>query len=159
MWLEFLCWILLLSVSFFDFKDRSIPLIIFVLLTLFSVAQQLYSTTYWQLFILNTGINLALFIIQLTVVYLWFKYKKKFSRFFNKAFGWGDVWILMIATLYFEPIRFIWFIIAAGISSIIYTLVCQYFKLNKYTLIPFAGIASILIMIYQVALKINLYGI
>ncbi len=97
--------------------------------------------------------------LQLTLVYLWFKYKKNMSHFFNKALGWGDVWLLLIATLCFEPFLFIWFIITSGISSIIYALVGQYFKLNRFTLIPFAGIASLLIFIYQVGLKINLYGI
>ncbi len=138
---------LLLWVAFFDFKDRSIPVLLLVALSILAIIH-LYTAS--QFNILYFGINACLLGIQILLMVAWFWWRKKGQSFFKEAFGLGDVWILFISAVFFEPLTFVWFIVIASLVSLITGIILKFLKTEAYQFIPLAAIVSVIISIHLI---------
>ena len=139
--------VLLTAITWFDFKDRFIPL--FLLLGEVVVGafyfHRLHLPNYW----LYVGLNGLLAVIQIGMVATWLKIRRKGISFFKDAFGWGDVLMILIATLFFSPLHFVWFLLVAAFVSLIYGAVMRMVQKEKEVLIPLAGVmAGLLVMVH-----------
>ena len=145
MWWWLIQFAILLAIAWFDFKDRLIPLLLFI--AAFCLAGVHLYQNLWQcpMVLLNVGVGL----IQIFLVAFWLKIRNRNLDFFNDAFGWGDVFMLLIVAFYFVPMQYLVFIIISCVLSIAFALIVGW-RFRKRTLsIPLAGIMAVLLLLYQ----------
>ena len=148
-WLSILSCLILIGIALFDFKDRSIPTLLIIIEGV--AAGFVFYLLNINDYLLIVMLNLTILITQLGILFIWLKFRKKDNNFFLDAIGWGDIWMLAIATLFFSPIYYVGFIIVVSFVSLIYGLIIK-FILNtdeKYSLIPLAGIMAAGLFIVQ----------
>ena len=151
-WLESTSLLLLFIVAFFDFKDRSIPVLLLIILSIIILINKFFSQPIEYYYVL---INIVILAIQLVLMMGWLKWRKREVNFFKEAFGWGDVWMLAITTIYFTPYNFVWFVFVSAFVSLIYAFIFKAIKKSEDGfLIPFAGIVSLLLISWEVYQKI-----
>jgi len=147
MWLTVISIVLLAAVTYSDFKKRAISLLLLIALTitiLFNYLKFDFPQIFYYL------INAVVLIMQIGIMSIWFKYKNKDKSFFKEAFGWGDVWLLGIGVVIFEPIWFVWFLLITAVASLLTGLVLRQHNKNKEVTIPLAGVASVVIIAHNV---------
>ena len=141
--------LLLLLVAWFDFKDRSVPVILIIIevivLLIYFTMHKVYG---YYCFV---GVNLLIGALQVGIVALWLKIKKKELSFFKDAFGWGDVLMMGMGAFFFTPIYYVLFVLVATLISLVYAGVTKLFFGNLYpVLIPMAGLMALLLFVIQV---------
>jgi hypothetical protein len=147
MYLLILQFLVLLAIAWFDFKDRMIPLVLFII-ALCCAGFHLYENLWqWPMFAINVGIA----VIQLLLIVLWLKIKHRQINIFEQAFGLGDALMLLVVAFYLLPMQYLFFIIVSCAISMVYVLIVRIRKQveTKTQSIPLAGIMATLLMLYQ----------
>lgn len=135
--------VILSIITWFDFKDKSIPIVLLISETLiiFFYFISLDIPGYFPIVL----INLILIVINIGLLYLWFKLRYNITTFFDKIIGWGDIFLFGIAALIFETMTFLAFIVISAFLGCIYgiSLRWYYHKKKQSTIfIPLAGIMA-----------------
>ncbi len=149
MWFLLLISIVFLgAITWFDFRDRSIPL---ALLIGESVVALLYFS-YLAIpgYFFTVLINLLLAGFNIGLLFVWFKWRHGRISFFDKILGWGDVFLFGIAALFFEPMNFWSFIVIAAFLGGVYGAAMYFVSHNSKRaapLIPLAGIMAALLIV------------
>ena len=154
-WFEIILLILFLGVAYYDFKDRLIPLVLFILLSLGLIIRIIYSP-YYTNSLSDIVINSSVLTSQFLAVASWFGIKKKKLTDLRNSIGAADIWLLILAVFLFKSKEYIWFITLSSFVSILFAIGYKVIKKTETTLIPFAGIASIAIVLWHV-LQISNY--
>lgn len=148
MWVTIIIIVLLTGVAWFDFKDRSIPvLLLFGLigLCLFHLLIQKGTGVFFDL-----GINWIVLLINIGLLIAWFKIRKKELSFFKDVFGWGDLLMLVLASFFFSPVYYILFFLAASITGLsVGFLIKVLFGISKQG-IPFAGVVAMILIVAHI---------
>lgn len=138
--------ILLAAIAFFDFKDRSIPVIIILgafMLALWNLYQQWWI---WP----EIVINILLVSIQLVGIASWLKIKNHKISFFKEAFGLGDALLLCIAAFYFTPIQFMVFIVVSACICLCWAGLSKWIKKQSEIQLPLAGVMAIVLIVRHI---------
>ncbi len=136
--------ILLVLVSFQDFKERAVSIWVFPLLvTVFSYKAWLVNG--WAFFRFDLVFNLALLGIQLLVLLLYLKLVKKSVV---NMLGAGDVLFFFVMAFAFSTVGFVFFF---SLSLLVSLLVWLLTNRNKNRLIPLAGLQSACLIIFFIA--------
>ncbi len=144
MWLTFQI-ILLAAIAFFDFKDRSIPVLLFVG-TYFLAGRYLYLQWWiWP----EVVINILLVFIQLGLIASWLRMRNHKLSFFNEAFGLGDALFLSITAFYFTPMQFMVFIVVSSIICLGWAGLYKWFRKETDIQLPLAGVMAVLLITKQ----------
>jgi hypothetical protein len=100
----------------------------------------------WAAAFTNGGINLALIVVQIAGVFLYFSLKlKKFTNIINQQLGSGDLLFYGVVAFSFSPVNFILFSLAAYIIILVVFLVLKTFGYRKN--IPLAGCLAFFMLI------------
>jgi hypothetical protein len=139
--------VLLVGVAWFDFKDRSIPVLLLVGLIGLCLFRLLNQKGVGN--VIDIGINCIILLINICLLVVWFKIRRKELSFFKDVFGWGDLLMLVLATLFFSPVFYILFLLGASITGLIVGfLINIFFKQSKLG-IPYAGVIAIILIVVQ----------
>lgn len=96
----------------------------------------------------NGTINLAVFIVELLFVFIYFSIKNKnLTNIFKSYLGLGDVLFFVVITPFFHPMYFVLFQIVSLLIILIFSLGYGFKKKDWTFKIPLAGILSILFYI------------
>jgi hypothetical protein len=141
--------VLLLSIAWNDFRDRSIPL--FLLLAEIGISfvyfyrQEIFG--YFQML----GLNLLFNGVQIGIVALWMRIKRGKLSFYREAFGLGDVLMMLIAAFFFSPVYYVLFVMISAFVSLLFAgIVKLFFDREQVVLVPLAGIMAILLFAVQI---------
>jgi hypothetical protein len=99
----------------------------------------LLKTTYLDFFI-TTVINIGFFIIQIALLWLYFKVVKKVKTL-NEVLGIGDLVFLLISTLFMSVSGFMTFYILGICISLFLAIILKWN--TKTSTVPLAGILSV----------------
>lgn len=154
MWLITLTIPILLIICFQDFKNREIywwlPVVLFLAELLLSLFSGNIKVT--------TGLilkNTILLITQYCFLVLYFSIKKKkLTSVADEFLGWGDILFLLAITPVFAPLNMMGFLILSICLSLILFLIKQKKNEEQY-LIPFAGVMSVVLILFKVYYFIN----
>ena len=142
-WVSVCFSITLFFVALFDFRERSIPLIFFILLLIQSVIGVcIQGFLQHYLFII---INLLMAGLNIVLIAIWFKTVKKKKSSFMEAFGLGDILMLLIGAFWFSPAWYLLFILASSIGGLLYGLAAS-LSGKAANGIPLAGIMAVLLI-------------
>ena len=126
-------------VAYQDFRYRTInlfSLIAFSGLAMYLGAQELT----WQVWLMQTGINLSFIFIQLFLITIWFSIKeKRWTNIADQYLGWGDILFFIPIALLFNPVHFMCFYIGSLLSVLVGFLCYQMITTNPSPTIPLAG--------------------
>lgn len=138
--ITFLIILVLLHISYQDFKSRSVLLLSFGLLIIAGVA---INVTYVELHsaLLSICLNFAGLTLVVLVLYLYVRYKMNLS--FLDAIGIGDVLLWVVMAIMFSVRAFVWIFCFSMIFSLVVSLI--FFKKQKNE-VPLAGLQCIFIM-------------
>ncbi|MBI2281707.1 MAG: hypothetical protein HYU68_13615 [Bacteroidetes bacterium] len=142
---------LLAVVVFQDFKSRSISWFLIPLLFVAFIGSAILKIDV-QEFILYSGINLSIIVMNLlgVTLFVWLK-EKKLKNIVDTYLGLGDILFFLVLTTVFSPLNFIVFYLGSiMLITIIYGYIILFNK-QKNTLIPLAGAMSVLLMMVLVA--------
>lgn len=143
----------LISISFQDFKSRSVYWFWFPVLICLFVIKNYFENGQAQINQKeNILINLAFLFVQLLLVSLYFAIKhRQWVNITRDLLGWGDVLLLISIAFYLSPLNYIVFYVLSLIlicsSWVIITLLFK--KINKQ--IPLAGLQSVILIVFLVA--------
>lgn len=147
MWFSITITVLLVGVAWFDFKDRAIPVLLLVGLIGLCLFRLLNQNGVGGF--IDRGINCIILLINISLLVIWFKIRRKELSFFKDVFGWGDLLMLVLATLFFSPVFYILFLLGASITGLIVGfLINLFFKQSKFG-IPYAGVIAIILIVVQ----------
>lgn len=145
--------ILLLLISYQDFKDREVYWFLFPVLAIITVFD-LFNKLGWYSLLLNFSINLIFVLIDLALISLYFSLKKKqIINIFDQFIGWGDVVFFVNLGLFFSPLNFLIFFFGSILLCLIGVFIFSGKRLMSFK-IPLAGIQSILVLIALVLAKL-----
>lgn len=144
MWFSITIIVLLTGVAWFDFKDRSIPVLLLLGLLGLCLFQLLSQKDTGVFF--NLGINWIILLINIGLLIVWFKIRKKDLSFFKDVFGWGDFLMLVLASFFFTPVYYILFLLGASITGLSVGLLIKLLFDNAKQGIPFAGVIAIILI-------------
>lgn len=152
-------WLLVISsclvlglIAWFDFKYRYIPVVLLIIepLLVFSYYNWVSEIPLYTTFI---SVNIALILLNISILFVWFRWFRDYNSFFDNVLGWGDVIMFMIAALFFSPLNYLLFIVisglAGGIVHFLPTLKIRA-KGDNSALIPLAGIMATLLIGVQI---------
>jgi len=141
--------VFLLLIAWFDFKDRSIPVVLLVVET--GIVIIYFSLNNFPNYILWIGLNFLLGFFQVGMIAFGLRIKKKELSFFKEAFGWGDVFMMGIGAFFFIPIFYVMFVLLSTLFSLVYTWITRLLVKNNHSVfIPLAGIMAIILFIVQI---------
>lgn len=139
----------LAGIAWYDFKDRTFP----VILLFVAFAAKLLC-----FFVLNKGFgsisvifNLLMLILNIGLLILWFRIRHPQLKFFKEIFGWGDLLLLVLAALFFNPIAFQAFILGSAIVGLVIGIYIKHKKGNLNAGIPLAGVMAGILIIIQIS--------
>ena len=137
----------LLRIVIEDIKHRSVYVVWFII-TLIGVLGFVMSSDYVSLSITNILSNLIIcfFVILLTGILYFLKYKFNSAEILRKSIGIGDLLMLPIIIICFSPINFLLFCIGSIIFALLGYSIYMIF-INKKVTIPLAGIWSLGLLI------------
>ena len=142
-WVSVCFSITLFFVALFDFRERLIPLIFFILLFILSVIGVcIQGFLQHYLFII---INFLMAGLNTVLIAIWFKMVKKKKSSFMEAFGLGDILMLLIGAFWFSPAWYLLFILASSIGGLLYGLAAS-LSGKAANGIPLAGIMAMLLI-------------
>lgn len=148
MWFSITIIVLFTGVAWFDFKERSIPvLLLFGLLGLyiFHLLCQKGNGVFFDI-----GINWIILLINIGLLIAWFKIRKKELSFFKDVFGWGDLLMLVLASFFFSPVYFILFFLGASITGLTVGFLIKVLYRNSKQGIPFAGVIAVILIVAEI---------
>jgi hypothetical protein len=144
--------LLLFFILWQDITYRAVYWFLFPVLLLLEVAAQAFSIIPVDVYVLNIGLNFLMIIIQIGVLYVYFKCIRKIDNLFANAFGLGDLLMLFCFACAFPFAGFILFCLITFLISIILVLLVRLLKKDIAASVPLAGIQA---GIYSVLLLIN----
>ncbi len=149
MWFSITIVVLLSGVAWFDFKDRSIPVLLLVGLIGICLIRLLSQVNIYAFF--EIGINWIILLINISLLVIWFKIRNKELSFFKDIFGWGDLLMLVLATLFFSPVFYILFLLGASITGLIVGFLIKLFFEQSKQGIPYAGVIAMILIVVQIS--------
>jgi hypothetical protein len=130
--------LLLLYLTYQDWKNRSVYWIIFPVLFVLNLYLNYIPTVY-----IDFLLNISIVLLQLTSIIIYLKIKGlRLSELFSKYFGFGDLLFLVVLSLSFKVDTFLIFNIVSLVFAILFSLML------KLKSIPFAGIQSFFLSVY-----------
>ncbi|MFT4095466.1 MAG: hypothetical protein QM640_17700 [Niabella sp.] len=139
--------ILLLSITWMDFKHRYVYLLIFAGLFIAIFSYSIMQNN-WQTIMVQFTINSITVLLVVLVLMLYYRIKEKTAgSFFNQKLGTGDmVFWLCIAPL-FSTVNFLLFFISSLLVILCISFCSLLLGKNKDRAIPLAGYQAILLLI------------
>lgn len=138
--------LLKLSIALFiawqDFNYRGVYWFLFPVLLLLEIATHIISILPTDLYLLNAILNCSLILIQVVVLFFYFKVVRKITNLFEHAFGLGDLLMLFCFAFAFPFAGFIIFCLSTFLISISITLLAKLAKKDISASIPLAGIQA-----------------
>ncbi|MBR8534950.1 prepilin peptidase [Carboxylicivirga sediminis] len=135
----------LAGIAWFDFKSRLIPLVLYMAAFVLAGIHLYQNLWQWPMVVVNVGIGL----LQIAMVALWLKVRNRRLDFFNDAFGWGDVLMMLLLAFYLMPLQYLFFIIVSCLLSTAFAIIIKRRTGEEGLTIPLAGIMAVLLMFYQ----------
>lgn len=143
-----------------DLKSRTVIWIVFPVLWILGVIQNLTSLTPGIIVIKYLVTNTAFLIIQYILLMAFYYLKEKKVSIIDNKIGLGDILFLISCSAFFSPINFIVFYA----SSLLFTLIVylalkiHFFKVNQSDTIPLAGLQSMFFILIVFAKILSLYN-
>jgi len=134
-----------------DWKYREIHL--FPMLFFFIATYKLVSPMWQMIFI-----NLSFLAVQLVFLTLYFSIKEmKMVNLTQDYLGWGDILLLAAFSLFFHPVNFMIFMVAALIGSLLLHLFLnhKYKDQNGIPLVSYLGVFFALALLAEHSLSLN----
>lgn len=139
--------VLLLAITFQDFKQRQISWFLIPLLFIALVIKSLSIINLKEL-AQYTAINFSFIAIQLLLLTLYMSIKnKKFTNIIDSYLGLGDILFFVTICACFSPINFIVFYLVSIIFTLIGFVFYRAIYKSKETEIPLAGSMSFLLVV------------
>jgi hypothetical protein len=154
MWWILITLVILITISYQDFKTRSINIFLFFILAILLVYSALRNAPL-SVVAAFTGLNFlyVILVMLLCSFYLYIRYK---SVAIFKFLGVGDVIFFLVVAFWFNPIQFILFNTVTFIGAL--ALHFFFLKLskayNKFSSVPLAGFQSMSLAVMIVYAKI-----
>lgn len=135
--------LLLLILTYQDFKDRAISWIILPVLFICFILTSLETLPLSALG-LFFGINSGFIFLQVCSVALYFLIKRRtIKNIIDKEIGLGDILFFIVLTVAFSPVNFIAFYVVTLILTLAAYLLIKFFNASTKREIPLAGIMSL----------------
>ena len=137
------------SIIFYqDYKTRSVVWPLFPCVLILGAFYSFYYTESLQKFVLNTGLNIGFFLLQIVLLKIVFGFK----RIINHKLGIGDILFILCCCFFFSPLNFLVFYIL----SLLFSLCVYFLWLNKSQKdsIPLAGIQAVFLFFFITAFVI-----
>lgn len=147
--------VLLGGIAWSDFKHREIPVVILSVEAMIGLCFHFMEESLASFLLIFVNVLLTLTIIGL--LYLWFRWRYGDMPFFDKVFGWGDVFLLGIASLFFNPLFFLYFIVLSAFVGSLFGIphLIKKGESQQTRLIPLAGIMAGLLAVLQLIGEFN----
>jgi hypothetical protein len=141
--------LLLLLIAWNDIRHRSIPLLFMVFEAIIAITMMitLKLPGYWQMVLLTFGAV----ILQLLLLWGWFRFMRKTTAFFDALFGWGDLVMIAIVAFHFSMFPFMLFLVISSLIGLIWHFAKNVAAPSISPTIPLAGVMALLLIPAQVA--------
>jgi hypothetical protein len=138
-----------------DLKERMVTWFLFPLLAISGIALSIIGESSLQLFLWNSVFNLSFIAIQLVLLELSFRLKKKVSVLVAGTYiGLGDILLIAACCFYFSPVNFILFYCLSLVFALLSHVVMHLIRPSANTNVPLAGLQAVFLVLFLSCCKI-----
>ena len=138
--------IVLLTMAFEDFKNRTVHAVLFPVLFLLSFVYAFYHLDGYAI-LKNIGISFCFLALQGILLVLYFVIKhKQWINITDGYLGWGDVLFMLAILPFFSPLTYVLFYLSSLTVTIIFVLMYK-IVVKEMKFIPLAGIQALCLLI------------
>ena len=132
---------MLAVIAYQDFRYREVLVWYFVILFVASLPLVTKAVDFKTLLV-NSIVNVCIVTFQLVVLTLYFSLKNKtVTNIFNNYLGVGDIVFFLVCCVWFSPMNFVCFFLAALVTSLLIQSVL------RFKTIPLAGIMAVMLVL------------
>lgn len=134
-----------------DISSRAVTWIMFPILALLGITYTLIVEIPVSQLITNSSLNIGFLLLQIGLLYIYFRIRKSNTSLINEKMGWGDIFFLLACCFFFSPLFYILFYI----SSLFFSLIAFIVFRKKLQSIPLAGLQAIFLLAFITFYKIS----
>lgn len=153
--LDVLVFIVMGLIAYYDFKSRSIWLILFPITMIILFLRGILKLSFEQL-LYNSMINIGFVFLQFFLVSIYFSLKnRRLTNIINKYIGLADILLMLAFCFCFSPLNFMVFIFFNLLICLIIAIIIFLFNRKISFQLPFAGILALSLCILIIGSYFN----